>query len=121
MYLLDRGQRAAYCCILQDVLSLAARGSVYFKELENAGLGEEHIPGQMRFSSVTILICHSGFVGCHANEKMRINGQMTPLKSSIRGKLLEMHAAALTAGTRVLALSTSNATPLECPNEVAAH
>ena len=35
--------------------SLAARSSVYFKELENAGLGEEHIPGQMRFSSVTIL------------------------------------------------------------------
>ena len=47
--------------------------------------------------------------------RMRINGRMTPLKSSIRGKLLEMHAAALTAGTRVLALSTSKATPLECP------
>ena len=46
---------------------------------------------------------------------------MAPLKSSIRGKLLEMHAAVLTAGTRVLALSTSKATPLECPNEIAAH
>ena len=52
---------------------------------------------------------------------MRTNGQMTPLKSSIRGKLLEMHAAALTAGTCVLALSTSKATPLKRPNEKAAH
>ena len=45
---------------------------------------------------------------------------MTPLQSSIRGKRLEMHAAALSAGTRVLALSMSEATSLEYPNEKAA-
>ena len=109
------------CSILQDVPSLAARNSVNFKELENAGLGEEHIPDLMRFSSATILICQSGFVGCHVIEKMRTNGQMTPMQSSIRGKRPEMHAAALAAGTRALALSMSEATSLEYPNEKAAH
>ena len=32
-----------------------------------------------------------GFAGCHVIEKMRTNGQMTPLQSSIRGTRLEMH------------------------------
>ena len=42
---------------LQDVPSLAARNSVNFKELENAGPGEEHTPEPMRFSSAIIWIC----------------------------------------------------------------
>ena len=46
---------------------------------------------------------------------------MTPLQSSIRGTRLEMHAAALFAGTRALALSMSEAISLEYPNENAAH
>ena len=79
--------------IFPDVPSPAAHSFANSIVWENAQPGGEHTPEPTRSSSVTTLICRSGFVFCHLIERMRTNGQMIPMQYQVSGRCLKRHVA----------------------------